>query len=376
VAGARRVQVLVPLSLQERAQQGSILEPPGTMMGGQVIGIDVETDLAVVKVPAKDLTPLALGDSDALAAGQIVLAFGSPLGLSNSVTLGVVSSVARQLAPEHPVVYIQTDAPINPGNSGGPLVDVAGRVVGINTMILSQSGGSEGIGFAVPSNIVRNVYQQIRTTGRVRRGHIGVHAQTIDPVLARALGLARDAGVILGDVYPGSPADQAGLRAGDIVLALDGKPMENGRQFDVNLYRRAASTEVTIEYLRGERRLSARVDVAERPDNPERFADMVTPEQNLVPRLGILGVDLTQQIASLLPGLRVREGVVVAAQSPEGPAWRDSFQPGDVIVGFNGARVGDLEALKAAVAGARTGDAVAVQVQRGPRMQYLWFEME
>ena len=132
---------------------------------------------------------LPFGDSEALRPGQIVLAFGSPLGLESSVTLGVVSAVARQLTPDDPMIYIQTDAPINPGNSGGALVDTEGRLVGISTLIYSQSGGNEGIGFAAPSNIVRNVFTQIRKTGRVRRGEIGVHTQTITPLLAEALGL-------------------------------------------------------------------------------------------------------------------------------------------------------------------------------------------
>ena len=147
------------------------------------------------------------------APGQLVLAFGSPLGLDSSVTMGVVSAVARQLTPDDPMIYIQTDAPINPGNSGGALVDTEGRLVGINTLIYTQSGGSEGIGFAAPSNIVRNVFAQIRKYGRVRRGEIGVSTQTITPLMAEALGLTFDAGVMLADVTPGGPAAKAGPRA-------------------------------------------------------------------------------------------------------------------------------------------------------------------
>ena len=143
-----------------------------------------------------------------------MLAFGSPLGLEASVSMGVVSAVARQLTPDDPMIYIQTDATINPGNSGGALVDTSGRLVGINTLIYSQSGGSEGIGFAAPSNIVRNVFAQIRKNGRVRRGEIGVNSQTITPLMAEALGLTLDAGVILADVIPGGPADEGRARTG------------------------------------------------------------------------------------------------------------------------------------------------------------------
>src|SRR5207249_2742526 len=148
-------------------------------------------------------------DSDGIKQGQLVLAFGSPLGLENSVSMGIVSAVARQLKPDDRMIYIQTDTPINPGNSGGPLVDASGRVIGINTLIFSRSGGSEGVGFAAPSNIVRAVYEQIRSNGYVHRGEIGVRCQTVTPTLASALGLARDWGVVVSDVLPSSPAAQA-----------------------------------------------------------------------------------------------------------------------------------------------------------------------
>ncbi len=185
VEGARRVQVVLPRPTP--AAGNSILRPRGVPLDAKIVGIDDETDLAVLKIEEKNLPALPLGDSDALRQGQIVLAYGSPLGLENSVSMGIVSAVGRQLEIDDPMVYIQTDAPINPGNSGGPLVDTEGRVVGINTMILSQSGGNEGLGFAAPSNIVKTVFEQIRSGGRVRRGTIGVFAQTITPTLAAAL---------------------------------------------------------------------------------------------------------------------------------------------------------------------------------------------
>ena len=250
VARAARVQVALPVSTTVGAERRSIIRPPGRLVGAQVVGTDLETDLAVLKVQVDDQLPfLELGDSEALSPGQIVMAFGSPLGLENSVSLGVVSAVARQLRLGDPMIYIQTDASINPGNSGGPLVDVNGRVVGISTFILSQSGGSEGLGFAVPSNIVRTVYEQMRQHGRVRRGAIGARVQTVTPELAEGLGLAQDWGVILADVYPRGPADAAGLRVGDIVLAMDGKPMENARQFQVNLYPHGVGETVRVEVL-------------------------------------------------------------------------------------------------------------------------------
>jgi len=376
VQGARNVRVMLPLTEEERANQGSILKTEGNLVGGQVIGLDLETDLAVVKVQKKGLPALKLGDSDSVQQGAIVLAYGNPFGLNNSVSMGVVSSVGRQLRPEHPVVYIQTDATINPGNSGGPLVDAKGEVVGINTMIFTQSGGSEGIGFAIPSNIVASIFEQLRTVGRVRRGQIGIYAQTIDPILARGLGIDQEVGVIVGDVYPNSEAEKAGIKVGDVILSVDGKPMENGRQLDVNLYRKVIGNKVRLEVLRGGGRNRVDVVVSQRPARAEHFDDLVSPEDNLVEQLGILGLSLTPMLNQIIPGLRMQEGVIVAARSNEGPMWRDSFMPGDVIFEVNGARIRSVEDLKSSLNGIRTGYSLVVQIQRGPHLQYLWFEME
>jgi serine protease Do len=372
VRGARRIQVVLPPAVEAR----SILKPAGRTVGAQLVGIDEETDLAVLKVDEKGLLALPLGDSDALRQGQIVLAFGSPFGFENSVTMGVVSSVARQLRPDDRMIYVQTDAPINPGNSGGPLVDVEGRVVGINTMIISQSGGSEGLGLAAPSNIVRTIFEQIRASGRVRRGEIGARAQSITPALAAGLGLTRDRGVIVSDVRPGGPAEKAGLERGDIVLALDGKPMENARQLEVNLYRRPMGGSVTLEVLRGSRPLTVVATVADRPGDPERLGDRVTPERNLVPPLGILALDLDDELLAMLPPLRARAGVVVAAAAPSGPHWADPLAPGDVIYAVNQQSVAGVEALRAALSQMKTGDAVALQIERSGQLHYLAFTLE
>jgi len=373
---ARQVKVLIPLGDDEKSSKQSTLKVHARVVGGQVVGIDHETDIAVIKVQEKDLPYLKLADSDGVEQGQIVLAFGAPFGMENTMTMGIVSAVARQLKPDAPVVYIQTDAPINPGNSGGPLVNAKGEVIGINTMILSQSGGSEGIGFAVPSNIVRNVFQQIKSFGQVRRGAIGAHAQTINPIMARGLSLSREWGVIISDVYPGGPAEKAGLKKGDIVLTLDGKPMENGRQLNVNLYGKEIGKKVTLEYERGGNKSSLQVEVVERPGDTKRLADLVRPEDNLIAEFGILGMNITPQIAAMLPGLRKSEGVVVAARSAGTPGWLDSFVPGDVICEINNDPIKNLAALRAAVKKYHAGDAVAVLVQRGGQMHYVSFELD
>ncbi len=377
VAGASRVQVRLPRPSDDGASPGvSILKRRGRVVGAQIVGIDRETDLAVLRVDGSDLPYLSLGDSDEVRKGQLVFAFGNPLGLENSVSMGVVSAVARQLRPEDPMIYIQTDAPINPGSSGGPLVNADGLLVGINTLILSQSGGSEGLGLAAPSNIVENVYRQIKSTGYVRRGVIGVHAQTITPTMAAGLDLPRDWGVVLGDVYPGSPAARAGLQVADVVLTLNNRVIENGRQFNVGLYNRPVGEVVNVEVARGPGTLSFKVSVIERPDDINRFSAMVTPKENLIPSLGILAIDLSPDVAALLPQLRVKQGVVVAASSPQVASGPVPLLPGDVIRSINRQPVTSLRGLRAALASRQVGDPVVLHVQRKLKLMFVAFELE
>ena len=372
VQGARRVQVALAGLATGPPEARSILKAPGRVVGAVVVGMDAETDLAVLKLAEKGLPVLALGDSEALRPGELVLAFGSPLGLENSVTLGVVSAVARQVRPDDRMIYIQTDASINPGNSGGPLVDGQGRVIGINTFIYSQSGGNEGIGFAAPSNIVRYVFDQIRRTGRVHRGEIGVRVQTVTPGLAAGLGLRQDWGVVLADVPPDGAAARAGLRIGDLILRLDGKVMENARQFEVDLYPRPPGGSVSLDVMRGGQRLSYVVTIAERLRDPERFADRVSPERNSVARLGVLALDLDDTIAQLLPPLRARAGVVVA--TAEGRAGPDPLQSGDVIYSINQEPVTGVESLNQALARLGPNSAVVLKVERAGELRFVVLE--
>jgi serine protease Do len=370
VFGASRIQVQLPVP--KRSGPGSILGPRSKSVPAEVVGIDRETDLALLKIAQDGLQPLAFADSEAVKQGQLALAMGSPLGLDNSVSLGVVSAPARQLRPEDPVIYIQTDASINPGNSGGPLIDVEGKVIGINTMILSQSGGNEGVGFAIPSNIVRNVYEQLRKSGKVTRGEIGVEAQTITPGLAAALKLARDEGVILADVIPNRPADTAGLQAGDIVLKLDGKPMENARQLMVNLYSKPIDGVAQLEVLRGTETLTKRVVILEREDDMGRFAGLVRRESNLVPKLGILGLAVDKDVSSKFPGLRKSFGILVAALVRESSV----LEQGDVIYSLNGKDLSNLTELRGLLDGMSSGDEMVLYLERSGRLRYVEFPIE
>ena len=345
----------------------SLIQRAGRSVEARVIGVDHETDLAVLKVEGKQLPHLTFADSDALEPGEVVLAFGSPLGLENSVTMGVISSVARQLEPESRMVYVQTDAPINPGNSGGPLVDLAGQVVGVNTLIYSKSGGSEGIGFAAPSNIARAISTQLRTEGRVRRGEIGINAQTITPALAKGLGLARDWGVVLGD---------AGLETGDVVVQMNGKTMENARQLDVNVYRSEPGQSVLLAVDRGGRRFPVTVPVIEREEEAPSFHNLVDPRNNLVPKLGVMAIDLEPDVVSRLPWLRQPTGVLIAGRATDAPYTDDGLEPGDVVLSVNQEPTPTLAALRERLSKLENGAAVVLQVNRLGRQLYVAFEME
>jgi serine protease Do len=368
VRGARLIQVRLPSLRRD--------QPAAKLLEAKLLGMDREIDLAVLKIDKTGLPHLALGDSERLRQGELVMAFGNPLGLEGSVSMGIVSSTGRQLHPDDLMAYIQTDAPINPGNSGGPLIDSRGRVVGINTFILTQSGGSEGLGFAIPSNLVQRVYLQIRQEGHVHRGRIGVFAQTITPAIASGLSLAQDSGVILSDVEPEGQADKAGAKVGDIVLTLNGKAMHTAPQLEMEIFRAPRGHNVSLAVLRGSDHLTIDVSVAESEDDPQRFADMVNPEDNLIPRLGILGIGIDKKLGALLPDLRNGYGVVVAAGSATDLASGTGLKPGDVIYSVNAAPVSTVAALKSKIDEFKAGQEVVIQIERSGRLMFVTLELE
>jgi len=342
----------------------------------KIVGTDKETDLAVIKIEATGLPALQFRDSDTLRQGEIVVAMGSPLGLENSLTLGFVSATARQLHPDRPLTYIQTDAPINPGNSGGPLLDIDGRIAGINTLILSQSGGNEGIGFAIPSNLVRQVYAQLRKEGHAHHGVIGVVSQDISPELAAALGIDRHPGVIIADVRPHSAAEAAGLQPGDVLLALNGKNVTEGRQLMAAVFRAAVGDRMTLSVLRDGQTLDKEVVVTEKPRSPGGLLDLVSSDSHLVRELGILALTLDGNVTPLLPDLQRLYGVVVAAIPAEFAGLNPGLSPGDVIYELNRTPVHSLEELRAELAKKKSADPIALLVEHEGSLGYLAFRLE
>jgi serine protease Do len=375
VGAGLAVQVLLPLPADVRSASRSVIKPAGKLVPATVIGADAETDVAVLRIGETGLRALRFGDSEALRQGQLVFAFGSPFGLENTVTMGVISSAARQVRPDGAMIYVQTDASINPGNSGGPLVDAAGSMVGINTFIVSNSGSNAGVGFAAPSNIVRSVYEQIRKNGRVRRGQVGIQAQTITPELAKSLRLGRDWGVIVGDVAPKGAAEAAGIEIGDILLTMNGKVLENARQFGVNVYAHAGET-VTVELLRGNEKLTKTVAVLERPPDPQQMISAVAGEAKQVSKLGVLAVNMDEKVTPLLPALRRLSGVVVAAIVDNAPGQSDDLLPGDVIYGVNGSKTASVPELESALANTKRGETVALQIERQGQIQFVVVEIQ
>jgi serine protease Do len=374
VGGAQEVWVQRASPPPPAPGEASILRQGGRYLRATVVGIDRETDVALLKVPGGGYPTLSFADSDRLHRGQVVFAFRGPMGLENTMTMGIVSATARQFRGGDPMIYVQTDAPINPGSSGGPLVDADGRVVGLNTLNVSESGGSQGLGFAGPSNIVKYVVGQLREHGTVRRGVIGVHAQTIGPELAEALALDPSHQVLLADVYPGSPAEQAGLRPGDIVTHLNGERMHNGRELDVNLYPKLG-TIASLRVVRGDSTFETGVRVVRERRRPRRFSGTVTPSDHLVAPLGILGLPLRKETAPPGADARLPSGVVVVSSNRPPAPWGDELRRGDVIYTVDGRRVGGPDALRSVLAD-RDTDRVVAHVYRDGRLHYLVLPLE
>jgi serine protease Do len=374
VNGAQNIEVIVPPRMASSGLLDPSQGPQGKSYQARVVGTARDLDLAVIKIEAHALPALSLHNSGTPARqGEMVFAFGSPEGLRNTVTMGVVSAVARQPDPDSPLVYVQTDTPINPGNSGGALVNADGELVGINTFILSSSGGNQGLGFAIPSGVVATAYPQLLKFGHVHQPAIGALVQTITAELAAGLHLQRDFGVIVSDVVTGGPADTAGLKIQDIILSVDGVAVASLPLFAQTIYMHKAGEHAQLEILRGTDHVRLEVSLVERPHKEDTFADMADPVKNLVRPLNILGVELTVELAQALPDLRIPTGVIVAARTLGTRTGEIPLQTADVIHGINGTPVTTLEGLRAELAKIKPGEAVALQIERHAQIFYVSF---
>jgi serine protease Do len=371
VAGARQVQVVLHRDTTADGPVRSLALLAGQTVDARVVGTATDIDLALLKVDLAGLRALPIANYDAIRQGELVFAFGSPQGLRNSVSMGVVSSVARQVEPDSPTIYIQTDAPINPGNSGGPLVNIEGELVGLNTFILTESGGSQGLGFAIPSAIVAAAYPQLRKYGHLHHGQIGFSMQTITPALAAGLGLSRTSGVMVSDVLPGTAAETAGLGVKDVVTAVNGKPVESVPMLSLELSRYPAGETIALSLLRGDDAVTVDVTVMERPHPIDELAGLADPEKSSIARLGIIGVDIGDDTAALLPGLRISSGVFVAARTEVSSGNEVPLAAGDVIHAMNDFAVRSVDGLRVLMDGVKANSDLILQIERSGQLQFV-----
>lgn len=375
VEGAQRIRVALPLPIGDSSGQVPIGKR--RILEAKLIGQHKDTDLALLKIDETELPTLPLMSQERPRVGQLVFAIGSPEGLQNSVTMGVISALARQPDPAKALTYIQTDAPINPGNSGGPLVDMDGSVLGINTFILSEGGGSEGLGFAIPARVVEFVYRSLRKYGHVHRVEIGAATQEITPTLAEGLQLPQRWGVVVVDVKPDGPAASAGLQIKDIILSADDRRIETLPSLSSALYLHRLDQVIKLVVLRGNERKTLYVPAVEHHDQMDQLLDAINPENSLVSRLGVLAIDLNGDLGTKLSSdLRIPSGVLVVGRAADLIIPDTGLQTGDVIHQLNTKPIDSLATLRAAMNQLKSGDAVVLQVERGDGLQYLSFEME
>lgn len=342
----------------DNATEVAVKLSDGREFPARIMGRDRKTDLTLLKINARDLPVVPFGDSEKLQVGEPVMAIGNPFGLEGTATTGIVSAKGRVIGEGPYDDFIQTDASINPGNSGGPLVNTAGQVVGINTAIYSQTGGSVGIGFAIPINAAKAILPQLEAKGHVTRGWLGLAIQPVTPDLAKALHLPKEQGALVSQVQPDSPAVKAGFKAGDVIVEFDahsiGKPSDLSRLVAQTPVGRSA----TVQVLRDGKPLTLTAQIAELPE-PQQVAEAGADRE----KLGLAIQPLTPALAREL-GVPDKSGLVVAGVKDGSPAAEAGIQPGDVIVQVNWKTVRTIADLRRALEGQKPGEPTLFQLHR------------
>ncbi len=345
----------------------------GKRYPAEIIGSDPKTDIAVLRIEAEDLPAVPVGDSDDLRVGEMVMAIGSPMSenLAYTVTQGIVSATGRSnvgLADYED--FIQTDAAINPGNSGGPLVNLNGELVGINTAIASRSGGFQGIGFAVPVNMATRVMYSLIEEGRVVRGWLGVTIQPLDPALAQAMNLKETKGALVGDVLPDTPADDAGVQPGDVIVGMNGQAIEDYQELRNRIAATPPDTRVVFDIIREGDRIEIPVTLGELPGEIARVAG-----EDLSDVVGFTVARLTSELAERYDIAQGLTGVVVTSVDPASPAARQGLQEGDLIRSVNRQRVASVDDFNSIIAQIDPGQTVLLRIHRGGSSFFLAFRL-
>ena len=348
----------------------------GREFKASLVGADPETDLAVIKIEAAGLPYAKVGDSSKLEQGEWVIALGSPFGLEQTMTAGIVSAVGRDLRSGQYDNYIQTDASINPGNSGGPLVNMQGEVIGINTMIFSRSGGSEGIGFAVPASLAAKVYTQLVKSGRVTRGYLGLTLQAVTPTLAKTVGYAGTEGALVGDLADaGSPAAKAGLRSGDVIVEFNGRPVKSPKQLTELVADAPVGRAAQVKYVRDGRAETTSVTLAERPGRKEQALAKDVDADEEAGKLGISVATVTPEVAGELK-LKIGSGAVIESVQPGSPAAEAGLRRGDVIHRVNRTAVATAQDAVGAIRSLKGEKDLVLQVERGGQLSFVTVSLE
>jgi serine protease Do len=333
------------------------------------VGTDPETDLALIKIKAPEALPYAkLGNSDDVQQGEWVVALGSPFGLKQTMTAGIISAVGRSLGGNLSD-YIQTDASINPGNSGGPLVNMAGEVIGINDMILTSSGGNEGVGFAIPANTVNKVYAQLLKNGKVVRGYLGVLLQPVDQATAHVSGYDKHGGALVADLADtNAPAAKAGLQSGDVIVEFDGKPVASPSQLTGLVADEPVGKTVQVKYFRDGRLQTTSLKLSERPTKDQLAQNGQGGEGDSTGKLGVQVSNVTPDIAGQL---KISSGAVVQSVDPGSPADNAGIQPGDVIHKINNTRVSTTADLTRAIRSVSDDQQLVLQLESNGQLRFV-----
>lgn len=350
--------ILTNAHVVENADEVTIRTTDRREYTAKVVGVDAQTDVAVLKIEAKNLPTVRLGDPSKLRPGEWVVAIGSPFGFENSVTAGIVSATSRAMPGGNYTPFIQTDVAVNPGNSGGPLFNLDGEVVGINSQIYSRTGGYMGVSFAIPIDVANGVKDQLIRTGRVARSRIGVSIQDVNAQLAESFGLDRPRGALVGMVEDDSPGERGGIKAGDVILTVDGQTVETSSQVPVMIAGKKPGTPVAIEVWRNGSAKELSVRPVEIQEKGERVASNPAQQADETARLGLAVRPLTQQEKR-----QAETDGDLLVEDVDGPAAAAGVQPGDVILGVNGARVKSMDELRSA-SKKRTGKVVALLIER------------